>query len=41
MNPPLLPRRLPQGPVLGAKASFTRTLTEADVLPPVCSPRAC
>lgn len=31
LNPPLLPRRLPQGPVLGAKASFTRTLTEADV----------
>jgi len=28
---PTLPRRIPQGPVVGAKASFSRTFSEADV----------
>jgi 3-hydroxybutyryl-CoA dehydratase len=31
MERPILPRRIPQGPVVGAKAAFTRTLTETDV----------
>ena len=31
MAAPLLPRRIPEAPVVGQKASFTRTLTEADV----------
>ncbi len=31
MAAPLLPRRIPEAPVIGQKASFTRTLTEADV----------
>ena len=31
MDTPLIPRRIPQAPVVGAKGSFTRTLTEADV----------
>ena len=31
MNRPTLPRRFFAAPVLGAKSSFTRTLTEADV----------
>ncbi len=30
MRTPLLPRRVPEAPVVGAKAAFTRTLTEAD-----------
>ncbi len=30
-NGPLLPRRVPESPKLGAKMAFTRTLTEADV----------
>lgn len=30
MDAPLLPRRIPE-PVVGSKASFTRTLTDADV----------
>jgi 3-hydroxybutyryl-CoA dehydratase len=29
--PPTLPRRIPAAPVVGAKASFTRTLTDGDV----------
>ncbi|MCW5861436.1 MAG: hypothetical protein KIS63_24295 [Caldilineales bacterium] len=31
MKPPPLPRRIPEAPVVGAKAAFTRTLTEGDV----------
>ena len=31
MAAPLLPRRIPEGLVVGQKAAFTRTLTEADV----------
>jgi len=31
MNTPALPQRIPQAPIVGAKAAFTRTLTEADV----------
>ncbi len=31
MNRPTLPKRILNEPVLGAKTSFTRTLTEADV----------
>lgn len=31
MSTPLLPRRIPAAPVVGAKASFTRTLTDGDV----------
>lgn len=31
MKPPLLPRRIPEAPVVGAKAAFTRTLSEGDV----------
>jgi len=31
MDTPLLPRRIPEAPIVGAKAAFTRTLTEADV----------
>ncbi len=31
MKRPVLPRRIPEGLVVGAKASFTRTLSEADV----------
>lgn len=30
MDTPRLPRRIPEAPTLGAKAAFTRTLTEAD-----------
>lgn len=31
MNTPLLPRRIPAAPAIGAKASFTRTLSDGDV----------
>ena len=31
MDRPALPRRILEAPVVGAKAAFTRTLTEADV----------
>jgi 3-hydroxybutyryl-CoA dehydratase len=31
MERPVLPKRIPSGPVVGAQASFSRTLTEADV----------
>ncbi|MHC4446029.1 MAG: MaoC/PaaZ C-terminal domain-containing protein [Planctomycetota bacterium] len=31
MDTPILPRRIPQAPVVGERAAFTRTLTEADV----------
>ncbi len=31
MEPPILPRRIPQRAEVGAKASFSRTITEADV----------
>lgn len=31
MQTPLLPRRIPDAPVVGARAAFTRTLTEADM----------
>lgn len=31
MNPSLLPKRIPETKAVGAKASFTRTLTEVDV----------
>lgn len=31
METPLLPRRIPQAPVVGEKVAFTRTITEADV----------
>lgn len=32
MKTPLLPRRIPEAPVVGATAAFTRTLTEADMV---------
>ena len=31
MKTPVLPRRIPDAPLIGAKAAFTRTFTEADV----------
>ena len=31
MNTPVLPRRTPEFPVVGARGAFTRTLTEGDV----------
>jgi len=31
MGTPLLPRRVPEAPVVGQKAAFTRTFTKADV----------
>jgi 3-hydroxybutyryl-CoA dehydratase len=31
MNTPILPKRIPDAAVVGEKASFTRTITEADV----------
>jgi 3-hydroxybutyryl-CoA dehydratase len=31
MDTPILPRHIPEAPVLGEKVAFTRTLTEADV----------
>ena len=31
MSTPILPRRILQGPILGASASFSRTFSEADV----------
>lgn len=31
METPILPNRIPNAPSIGAKASFSRTLTEADV----------
>ena len=30
METPILPQRIPEAPVVGAKAAFSRTLTEAD-----------
>jgi acyl dehydratase len=31
MNPPILPKRIPQRAEVGARGSFSRTITEADV----------
>jgi 3-hydroxybutyryl-CoA dehydratase len=31
MSTPILPRRIPEAPTVGAKAAFSRTLTEVDV----------
>jgi 3-hydroxybutyryl-CoA dehydratase len=31
MSTPILPRRIPEAPIVGAKAAFSRTLTEVDV----------